>query len=138
VAGCVGCCNQPTRLADNKKLFITGHSKGGSVAHLCCGPVRLWQRRPWIGYHSAHVRRAHPGDQAFADAFSRLVKDVVRYEYGDDLVPHVPPSIMFRHLFKDEKFFEPLMAIDNGVDYAPAGTLKSLTGMASSRVLRPC
>jgi hypothetical protein len=36
----------------------------------------------------------------------------------------MPPSLMVRQLFKTEPFFKSLMAIDGGVDYAPAGRLQ--------------
>ena len=107
-----------------KRLCITGHSKGGAVAHLAAARFAV----SGIVHGSDIVVRtfegAHPGDQAFADSYARLVPDVIRYEYADDLVPHLPPSLVVRHLFQSEALFAPLMAIDNNVDYAPAGTLK--------------
>ena len=110
--------------ADTKQLFITGHSKGGAVAHLAAARFAASNVVHGSDITVRTFEGAHPGDQAFADAYARLVRDVIRYEYADDLVPHVPPSIMFRHLFKGEEFFEPLMAIDDKVDYAPVGKLQ--------------
>ena len=106
-----------------KHLNITGHSKGGSVAHLAAARFALSSVVHGSDITVRTFEGAHPGDASFADGYLRLVSDVIRYEFQDDLVPHVPPSIMFRHLFAAEPFFAPLMAIDDRVDYAPAGVL---------------
>jgi len=107
-----------------KRLNITGHSKGGAVAHLAAARFA----GSGIVHGSNIVVRtfegAHPGDQTFADSYQRLVPDAVRYEYADDLVPHVPASLLVRRLFESEEIFGHLMAIDNSVDYAPAGVLR--------------
>lgn len=107
-----------------KHLCITGHSKGGSVAHLAAARFALSSIMHGSDITVRTFEGAHPGDASFADGYQRLVSDVIRYEFQDDLVPHVPPSIMFRHLFAAEPLFAPLMAADDRVDYAPAGTLK--------------
>ena len=107
-----------------KHLFITGHSKGGAVAHLAAARFALSSAVHGTDITVRTFEGAHPGDASFADGYLRLVSDVVRYEFQDDLVPHVPPSIMFRQLFAGEPFFAPLMAVDERVDYAPAGELR--------------
>jgi Lipase (class 3) len=107
-----------------KHLTITGHSKGGAMAHLAAARFALSTVVHGSDITVRTFEGAHPGDQTFADGYQRLVPDVVRYEFQDDLVPHLPPSIMVRQLFKREPFFQPLMAIDSGVDYAPAGRLQ--------------
>jgi hypothetical protein len=107
-----------------KRLCITGHSKGGSMAHLAAARFALSSLMHGSDITVRTFEGAHPGDASFADGYQRLVSDVIRYEFQDDLVPHVPPSIMFRHLFAAEPLFAPLMAADDRVDYAPAGTLK--------------
>jgi hypothetical protein len=107
-----------------KHLTITGHSKGGAMAHLAAARFALSTVVHGSDITVRTFEGAHPGDQTFADGYQRLVPDAIRYEFQDDLVPHMPPSIMVRHLFKAEPFFKPLMAIDSGVDYAPAGRLQ--------------
>ncbi|WP_160312568.1 lipase family protein [Caballeronia mineralivorans] len=107
-----------------KHLTITGHSKGGAVAHLAAARFALSTLVHGSDITVRTFEGAHPGDQSFADGYMRLVPDVIRYEFQDDLVPHLPPSIMVRRLFKAEPLFAPLMAIDSGVDYAPAGRLQ--------------
>jgi len=112
------------KASPGKRLYITGHSKGGALAHLAA--ARFVQSALVQGSNITvrSFEGAHPGDQAFANGYLDLVADVTRYEYQDDLVPHLPPSIMFRHLFQAEPYFKPLQMIDSHVDYAPAGKLQ--------------
>jgi len=129
------------RLTDLKPevrhLYITGHSKGGSVAHLAAARFALSTIVHGSDITVRTFEGAHAGDQAFADGYLRLVGNVVRYECRDDLIPHLPPSLMFRHMFHGEDFFKPLMAIDSRVDYAPAGKLQFLdwTGELQSQTI---
>lgn len=106
------------------RLLLTGHSKGGAAAHLAAA---RFAKSAVVNGSNITVRTfegAHPGDQTFAEEYSRLVSDAIRYEYQDDLVPHLPPSVMLRHLFKGEELFDSLRAADNAVPYAPAGRLQ--------------
>ena len=107
-----------------KRLCVTGHSKGGAMAHLAAARFAVSGIVHGTDITVRTFEGAHPGDQAFADSYERQVVDVVRFEYADDLVPHVPPSLLFRQLFKTEEVFERLIEIDNSVDYAPAGVLR--------------
>jgi hypothetical protein len=67
---------------------------------------------------------ARPGDEAFAKAYGTLVSDAVRYEYADDLVPHLPPSDVFRGLFSGEGPLRDAMHLNKGLAYASVGQLK--------------
>lgn len=106
-----------------KRLLVTGHSKGGAMAHLAAARIALCNIVHGSDITVRSFEGAHPGDAAFADAYQRQVGDVLRYEFTDDLVPHLPPSLSLRHLFDGEPLFEPLMASGDAVDYAPAGKL---------------
>ncbi|MFC5473528.1 lipase family protein [Paraherbaspirillum soli] len=81
-------------VARGKSLLVTGHSKGGALVYLAA--YRLTQMRiPVQATYSYAAARA--GDRAFADAFDRMVKtgaikEAYRFEYQDDLVPHLPPE----------------------------------------------
>jgi hypothetical protein len=72
-----------------KALLLTGHSKGGALMYLAA--YRLVQQGipVTVAYSFAAPRT---GDTAFASAFDQRVPHVWRFEYQDDLVPHVPPA----------------------------------------------
>jgi len=70
-------------------LLLTGHSKGGALVYLAA--YRLVQQGiPVTTAYSFAAPRT--GDAAFASAFNQRVPNVWRFEYQDDLVPHVPPA----------------------------------------------
>ena len=119
-------------------LYVTGHSKGGSLAHLAA--YRLARTvAPVKEVYSFAAARA--GDAAFVDAFNTAVPDCWRFEYQDDLVPHLPPASLgwLTHLnvFRAEnagpmfgdseagRWFEDLLTRLNAMKgYASAGTLE--------------
>ncbi len=72
-----------------KPLLITGHSKGGALAALMG-----WHAADSLGIPAKVVTfaGARSGDAAFATAYDAKGIVHVRYEYGDDIVPHLPPS----------------------------------------------
>src|SRR5262249_493094 len=72
-----------------KALLLTGHSKGRALVYLAA--YRLAQQGiPVTAAYSFAAPRT--GDTAFARAFDQRVPRVWRFEYQDDLVPHVPPA----------------------------------------------
>ena len=76
-------------LRSGTPLYVTGHSKGAAVAQLAA--YRLARK----GMSSAAVHTfagPRPGDAAFAAAFDATFPNALRFEYRDDLVPHVPPA----------------------------------------------
>jgi len=101
-------------------LFITGHSKGGAMAHLAA--MRLKVERgitPIVRTFAA----AHPGNEDFATAYANFFADSTRYEYADDIVPHMPPSLAFRQMFATVPFAQPYVhRLD--LDYSSVGTLQ--------------
>lgn len=100
-----------------KPIYVTGHSKGGALANLAA--LRLRAQFPAstaiiVGTFAA----ARPGDAAFAKAYDAAIPQSARYEYADDIVPHLPPSNEFSVMFQNVPFI--------------AGTLRGLTrGYAS-------
>jgi hypothetical protein len=77
-------------IAKGKPLYITGHSKGGGLAFLAA--ARVWGQFK-IKPAAVHTYAApRVGNQEFALAYDAAMKDLtLRYEYQDDIVPHVPP-----------------------------------------------
>ncbi len=102
------------------ELLITGHSKGGAMAHLAAMRFKLERGiTPMVRTFAA----AHPGSVDFATAYASYFADSVRYEYADDIVPHLPPSLAFRHMFAAVPFVQPFVQrLD--LDYAAAGSLQ--------------
>jgi alpha-beta hydrolase superfamily lysophospholipase len=106
-------------------LIFTGHSKGGALAMLAsclCDVVSA------VVSFSA----PRPGDQAFAES----MRFVSRWEYGLDIVPHLPPSFPLRALL--EARCRPMRLLDD-YSYASAGTLSYVNGgtvVADSAMLR--
>jgi hypothetical protein len=80
--------------AGGRRLSITGHSKGGGMAPLA---ALLALADPQLQADVQVVTFAAPraGDQDFATAYNAQVGHV-RYEYADDIVPHLPPQTTFR------------------------------------------
>jgi hypothetical protein len=75
--------------AAGKPLYVTGHSKGGSLAYL--GAYRLFRAgiKPAAVYSFAAARA---GNRDFATAFDQVCPSAWRFEYRDDVVPHLPPQ----------------------------------------------
>jgi hypothetical protein len=126
----------PTLLAETQKqlaaapgstLYITGHSKGGAMASLAAARFAL----AGISSTVCTFASAHPGNTVFAKFFASLamIESATRYEYADDIVPHLPPSLALRHAFatldKFKQFSDELItkAADD-IDYAPVGVLR--------------
>jgi hypothetical protein len=69
-------------------LLITGHSKGGALAALAAWRFLAVDKIPTKVVTFA---AAKSGDAAFRDAYDAQI-DHTRYEFADDIVPHLPPS----------------------------------------------
>jgi hypothetical protein len=69
-------------------LLVTGHSKGGAMATLAA-----WRLQTVAGIPTKVVTFAAPraGNRAFRDAYNGVI-DHTRYEYADDIVPHLPAA----------------------------------------------
>jgi hypothetical protein len=71
-----------------KTIFVTGHSKGGAVC-----PLVAWRLHLDYPDHAIVVRAFAParvGDDAFAKTYNAAIPDHMRYEFDDDVVPHLP------------------------------------------------
>lgn len=107
-------------------LIITGHSKGASVAQLA-----TWKFSVIYTIKSVVFAPARPGTSVFAAAFNtRGGFDSVRYECGNDIVPHLPPS---RQSFLDTLQTLPGYEMAGGpldiFDYESVGALRYVTSL---------
>jgi hypothetical protein len=79
-------------------LYITGHSKGGALASLSAlAFAEAFQGATKITAAAVHTFASpRTGDTGFATLYSQLFPtNAVRWEYQDDLVPHLPPTALF-------------------------------------------
>jgi len=108
------------RAARPDRVFVTGHSKGGGMAPVAAMRLLAEGLVSKAELEVCTFAAAHAGNQVFADAYAQAVSSAVRYEFGDDFVPHLPPTFWFRHLFS--KIAALARAV--GFGYAPAGELR--------------
>lgn len=73
-----------------QRIFVTGHSKGGAISALVGWRLKLDYPAAEIVVRS--FAGARVGDQAFAAAYNAQIPNHIRYEYDDDIVPHLPLS----------------------------------------------
>jgi len=100
-------------------LYVTGHSKGGSLANLAA--VRLVQAEkipPTSVYTFAGARA---GDTAFVKNYTLVLPSSWRFENTDDIVPHLPPSLAVLGLLSA---VEPRLKTLTAHEYRSAGTLQ--------------
>ncbi len=107
-------------VSPQRPIYITGHSKGGAVAFLAGWLCR--QAFPAAAVHVCTFAAARCGDQAFADAYNAILPQTARYEYADDIVPHLPPDLAFAHMFADTPFLAARLALMS-YNYVSAGDL---------------
>lgn len=107
--------------AAGTRVYITGHSKGGAMANLAAMRLLNAQSVDSTVYTFA---AAHPANEAFAADYDGKI-DSTRYEYADDIVPHLPPSLPFRQALQALPFFSPVKGqLARDLDYSAVGTLK--------------
>lgn len=76
-----------------KPIVLTGHSQGGAVAALATKRLEMDGYKVKETYTFAAPR---PADRRFASA---IKTPVFRVEFGQDIVPHVPPTLKSQSLF---------------------------------------
>jgi Lipase (class 3) len=103
-------------------LYITGHSKGGGLASLAAAQCA------WVeGITPAAVcTYASPmaADSTFAAAYNLLGFPDTRYEYTDDIVPHLPPSPLMADLFAPLPWIGPYFKTVANWNYNAVGNLR--------------
>src|SRR5262249_29417575 len=107
--------------AADKPLLITGHSKGGAVAALMAWQMQALAHLP---VKVVTFAAAKPGEAVFAAAYNSQI-DHTRYEYGNDIVPHLPPSQEgFLNVLRNLPVIGAKFARLPRFDYAPVGVLR--------------
>jgi hypothetical protein len=103
-------------------LLVTGHSKGGAVAALAAMRFQKTGLTPKVTTFAA----PKPGNKAFADAYNVAIKHT-RYEFGDDVVPHLPPSAPFLSVLAMVSFLGQRLRSLGVYNYERVGTLLYIT-----------
>jgi len=102
-------------------IYVTGHSKGGAMAYLAA--LRLRNKVPLTTpIYVSTFAAARAGDQDFATAYNATLPHTARYEYADDIVPHLPPSDLFKAMFATVPFMADKLK-DLTFGYVSAGEL---------------
>jgi hypothetical protein len=114
---------QLTQAGPATPLFITGHSKGGGMA-----PLAAIRFRNQEALSARVITFAAPksGNKGFADAYNAVMTHT-RYEFAEDVVPHLPPSAPFLTMLGTLAFFDRRMAGLEQFDYERVGTLLYIT-----------
>jgi hypothetical protein len=104
---------------DGLPLLLTGHSKGGAMAALAA-----WRfQQAGLPVRVVTFAAPKPGDSEFRDAYRAV--DHTRYEYADDIVPHLPASQGgFIDTLASLPFVGDRFAGLERFDYQAAGTLR--------------
>jgi len=76
-----------------KPIYVTGHSKGGAMANLAA--LRIKAALPNASVTVTTFAAARPGDAAFQSHYNQAITHSIRFEYRDDVVPHLPPTSEF-------------------------------------------
>jgi Lipase (class 3) len=93
----ISCIRARLNAHPGARLYITGHSKGGALAHLTALLLRTEHPEiPLAGVISFEAPRA--GGKNFAAAYNAQKIDSLRYECQDDPAPHVPQSTFIANL----------------------------------------
>jgi hypothetical protein len=113
--------NQQAAGPSPRPVFVTGHSKGGAVACLAAWTLLKTGTTP---SRVVTFAAAKPADADFSKAYNASGIVHARYEYNNDIVPHLPLS--------DQGFIDALANLPviggqytvlNRFDYQPVGAL---------------
>jgi hypothetical protein len=112
---------QAASASPGRPVYVTGHSKGGAVAALAAWSLIQAGITPTKVVTFA---AAKPADATFSAAYNATGIVHARYEFGDDIVPHLPLSDggfldVLSHLPVIGKQYTVL----NRFDYQPVGSL---------------
>jgi hypothetical protein len=105
------------------RLFLTGHSKGGAAAALAAMRFRTQEAvEPTVVTFAA----PKAGNTAFADAYN-AVMDHTRYEFAEDVVPHLPATSAFVDVLNAARVLARRLPDLEQFDYGRVGNLLYIT-----------
>jgi hypothetical protein len=110
---------QVQALPKTKPLYVVGHSKGGALANIAAVKFVAAGFKPFV----CTFEGARAGDQAFADGYAKAVLHSTRYEYQDDIVPHLPPDLGFQAAFRNVPQLSSIVSTFVST-YIPVGDLR--------------
>ena len=115
------------RMAGGKPLIITGYSKGAALAPIAAAFLKEKKNIEADSMNIYIFEPPRPGNAKFAKYFNNTFPGTVRYEYQDDIVPHVPPIETVSDLLAEIPFLGNIL--DKFVDidewnYKSVGKLK--------------
>jgi hypothetical protein len=112
--------SQLALLGAGATVLVTGHSKGGGIA-----PLAAWRLVNHEDLSVKVVTFAAPkcGNDDFVEAYQQSRIPHIRYEYADDIVPHLPPSGLFTKVLRVLAARDPRFAQFPTLAYQPVGTL---------------
>ena len=115
------------RMTNGNPLIITGYSKGAALAPIAAA---FLHKKLSIEADRMIIRifePPRPGDGAFAKYFNKTFRTALRYEYQDDIVPHVPPVKAVAELLSKIPFIGEILAKYQDIDewdYTSVGKLQ--------------
>lgn len=86
------------RLTAGKSLYITGYSKGAALAPIAASFLDKKKNIDPTNIRIYIFEPPRPGNAQFKTYFNQKFPTTIRYEYQDDIVPHLPPSKEGIHL----------------------------------------
>jgi len=102
-----------------KPIYVTGHSKGGAVANLAA--LRIKAALPNASVIVTTIAAARPGDATIQAHYDQVITHSTRFEYQDDIVPHLPPTNEFFEVLKNIPAFAKDLSVHVDVIFVSVG-----------------
>jgi triacylglycerol lipase len=116
------------KISAQSLVYVTGHSKGGSLADIAAARLKL-NGMPIAAVYT--FAAARPGGYSFATVYAQQQIPTFRYENENDVVPHLPPDAeewAVLHATGDSSLGRIPVAHNH---YASVGTLRYITDQLS-------
>ena len=104
-----------------KPIYVTGHSKGGAIANLAA--LRIKTALPNASVSVTTIAAARPGDATFQAYYDQVISHSTRFEYQDDIVPHLPPTNEFFEVLRNIPAFAKDLSANIDLNFVSVGDL---------------